>query len=286
MFDLFFVALETIRSFLQRIFRADQFPSLPGFQCNVCHKVYRSSMQMQKHKTKKHPSSSHFEATKSVTSGDQVLEHTHLLMKLLLLKSNMDAAIELGDGDRLMLNIKHMYLYFKANNNRKYALACFQLLSELNYFVSDKVALALKQDRFINMKGSADSNYPVDLLIEHSNKDFKENFHLYRGQPTQKALDRISKSQTMTTKILDDFQKEFAVARYISTHKPNEESHQKDLDILFNSLHSYRLFEDCGRQLRSNVLTVSDPISSLDSHGLLDWMNAKIMEIRTESYLR
>ena len=40
------------------------------------------------------------------------------------------------------------------------------------------------------------SMYPADLLVEHSNKESKDNFSLFRGETTQKTQDRRSKNQT------------------------------------------------------------------------------------------
>ena len=135
--------------------------------------------------------------------------HTKLLIKLLLIRKNLHTAIKYGDGSRVLLTVKHMLPYFKVNNNYKYALACLELLAQTQMFLSPRLSLAVTQGRFINMRGAPNSNYPIDLCVEHSNKVFKDNVSLYRGDCTQKVLDRISKSQTITKEILDNHQQEF-----------------------------------------------------------------------------
>lgn len=276
-------AEETLLKFLTDVFNSERYPILPKLQCDVCGKQYVRAATLKEHKSKKHQQPP---TVSNPASEDEICEHTYYLLRLLLLKCNMDDAIHHGDGARLINTIKHMFLYFRANGNYKYALACFELIASLEYFVDEKTKLALIQDRFVNMRGAPDSNYPADLLVEHSNKIFKDNFHLYRGTVTQNVLDRFSKSQTQTTKVLDNFQQQFAIGRYVGTHKQNTENLQNDLEILFASLSSQQLFSSNNRKLRCLSIKTVDAVATLDPHKLLDWMYATIEGMRTYTYLK
>ena len=44
------------------------------------------------------------------------------------------------------------------------------------------------------------SMYPADLVDEHSNKESKDNFSLFRGQTAQKTHDHLSKNQMESKK--------------------------------------------------------------------------------------
>ena len=278
---LFVVAKETIETFLKSIF-CTSHPKLPGLTCKQCGKSFKSAERLKNHELKRHRGVADDDCS---PNRDQVLQHTQLLLKLLLLKKNLDDAISYGDGERLLLCVKHMYLYFKCNNNYKYSLACFELLAQIKYFVSEKMAVCLTQDRFINMRGAVDSNYPADLLVEHSNKTFKDNFYMYRGEPTQQVLDRVSKSQSITSKILDNFKKEFATAQFIGQHKVNQEKYDSDVSILCSAIEPQQLYSSKQRCLRTPKLVKADPVSTIDPYLLLDWMVRKINHIRTQPYI-
>ena len=268
-----------MQDFLRSVFDV-KYLKLPVSTCQQCSKVHKSAARLKAHQARKHPA-----PLEHSPNTDEVHQHAQLLLRVLLLKKHLDDAISYGDGQSLVSCVKHMYLYFRCNNNYKYALACFELLAELKYFVSEKVATSLIQDRFVNMRGASDSNYPADLLVEHSNKVFKNNFYMFRGEPTQQLLNRMSKSQTMTSEILDNFQKEFATARFVGQHKVNQEKYDNDISILCRAVVPQHLFLPQNRQLSTPKLTHMDPIPSIDAYALLDWMRSKIDHVRTESYL-
>lgn len=45
-------------------------------------------------------------------------------------------------------------------------------------------------NRFVNHQGAIDTNHSMDLDIEHDNKSFKNDCHFYRGEITDKSIDR------------------------------------------------------------------------------------------------
>lgn len=77
------------------------------------------------------------------------------------------------------------------------------------------------QERVANGRGKFDSNYPIDLGVEHSNRVFKETFNMFDGKTTQEVLHHISKSQSETTLVLDNFANEFDQPTYVGHRQVN-----------------------------------------------------------------
>ena len=57
-------------------------------------------------------------------------------------------------------------------------------------------------NRFVNTKGHKNSNYPMDLSVEHDNKNFKTDIHSYQGEITEKCITTLSRSLEATDDIL------------------------------------------------------------------------------------
>ena len=263
----------------------NKLPPLPGLTCSYCGKSYKLGSRLKSHIESKHDIS----VVHSEDIKDDVVAHTILLTKLLLLRKNLHSAIKLGDGQRVVLTVKHMMPYFKANNSYKYALACLELIAQLEIFLSPKQCLAITQGRFVNQRGATDSNYAIDLCVEHSNKVFKENFSLYRGECTQQALDRVSKSQTVTKKILDNFQTEFGGREaHIGRHNVNAEKYENDVMMLYNMLEPYKLYVEKERIMRSSSLSSAckDPVRQLDIYSFQDWIAKRMNDMKTQTNLR
>lgn len=244
------------------------YPILPGVECSACTQSFASAQKLAEHLRKKHEL---LDTAPQDAQNTTLCAHTKVLVRLLLLKSCLDDGVKYGDGDRLCTALKFMWPIFKLNNNYKYAMAVVQFLAQIQYCVSPQLAAQLKYDRFVNMKGKKDSNYPADLLVEHSNKEFKDNFSLFRGETTQKTLDRLSKSQTETQKILDNHQKEFATERFIGKHTYNKDLYEKDVKILYDSIRKLNAFENQNRLKTADMLVV-DPVYKINAYTLQDWM--------------
>ena len=131
------------------------------------------------------------------------------------------------------------------------------------------------------------TNYPIDLYVEHSNKVFKENVALYRGMCTQKILDRLSKSQTVTKAVLDNFRKEFDQEVYVRKRKLNEEAFEGDVRILIDFLKPYELYKCKQRKFISSLAKFSaDPLVTLDMYHIHDWIKKRLNDMKMQSALR
>lgn len=233
---------------------------------------------MKTHMEQKHPN----EVENSASNCDFIYNHTKQLLKMLLLKRSLDQAIKYGDGDSLFLTIKFMFLYFKAGNNPKYALACFELIIANQVLLSERMKTAVLFNRFVNNLGHLDSNIPIDQELEFANRDFKDGFTLSQGEPTNAILLRLSKSQDSVKTVLQTFKESFDVNIRHSRRKMNMERYTEDVFLLVESLREAKLFtKQPGRKFLCASLNHAgiDPLTKLNLFKLKDWMLTRVTDL-------
>ena len=62
-------------------------------------------------------------------------------------------SIREGDGDRVLLVWKYLFLLFKASGRRNYSVEAFTLLSQYHLILPERLAEQLKWSRFITHMG-------------------------------------------------------------------------------------------------------------------------------------
>ena len=70
----------------------------------------------------------------------------------------------------------------------------------------------------MNHQGAIDTNHAMDLDIEHDNKSFKNDCHLYRGEISDKSIDRESRSMEKSDAIPYNFDKITSVKKPSGRH--------------------------------------------------------------------
>ena len=80
------------------------------------------------------------------------------------------------------------------------------------------MSYSLIWNRFVNHQGAIDANHAMDLDIEHDNKSFKNDCHFYRGEITDKSIDRESRSMEKSDAILYNFDKITSVKKPSGQH--------------------------------------------------------------------
>lgn len=258
--------------------------------CPECGKPYKTYQGLSKHVNSAHPGSVCLSQTREAdVSNDLLNQHTKELLKMLLTKRLMDNSIRLGDGTTLALVVKHMLLYFKELGCSKYSVAAFEFIAQQQIFLSEKMATAVRQDRFVNNKGHANTNIPIDLDLEHSNKEFKENFRLSLGEPSQNVLDRLSKSQDHVTAILDSFRQSFHLQHYEARRTVNELKYQEDVNTIAKHLKSANAFVVVPGRLLYNKqleLAAKDILSVIDLYKLKHWLSHRLAIMIDQPYYK
>ncbi len=118
---------------------------------------------------------------------------------------------------------------------------CFTIKQKSTVLLSPRLAHSLTWNRFVNTKGQSDTNYPMDLSVEHDNKTFKNDIHSYRGEITEKSITRVSRSLEATDDILHSFDQSCSI------HKPSGKhtrlSVEEDVKILVDQLLEVNIYD-------------------------------------------
>lgn len=224
-----------------------------------------------------------------VESADNIHGHAFELMKMLLLKRLLDNTVKTGDGDILSIIVKHMMPYFKALHCTKYAIACFEFTAQQEYMLSEKMKVLVRQERFVNHLGRAETNKPMDLDLEHSNKHFKENFRLSLGEPTQKVLDRLSKSQDKVISIVSQFKQDFGLESFDAMRKVDISKYNGDVGKVASLLSASKVFEiHPGRTLYTQVLNEksSQDLVKSDLVQLKHWFIGRMTSLLDQPFYK
>lgn len=205
---------------------------------------------------------------------------------MLLIKRELDECIHAGDGDRLYAVIKHMMLYFRLYGKTKYALCCMEYMAQINIFLSPMRAELVKHERFVSTHGGANQNMAQDQHCEHLIKWIKEHFTLYRGQISEKTLNRLTKSMDEVEAILEMNDNEFYGDQRANRHCFNRDKYMADVHKAVSVMASHRLYDDRNRTLKSDKLNKSarEPLSTLDMHSMKDWLVKCVNRMATESF--
>jgi hypothetical protein len=257
-------------------------PGPDAFQCKVCGKVYAKENSLQKHLSS-HPDKNEVPQVEDTVEADYVYNYTRRVMSVCCLRLNFEDAIKRGDGERLFLCYKFMYLYFKQTNCPKYAYGVLETIAQAKYLLSPRQANDLVWNRFVNNKGEADTNLPVDLDVEHLNKPLKTDMTTYRGEITDKTVQRISRSVEETEKIIKNFDKQVGTRKQSGRHKAAD--FHTDINKIMVSLNKKQVFRSIPGRKHMYIGRISaDPIASMDMKGLHTWMKKSFDTFSNKHY--
>lgn len=274
---------------IEDIFVVHESP-IPSGCCHLCTKStreYKTAKGLQNHIKNNHPGAStiSIDDRDANSSNTIIFNHSVELLKMLLIKRILDNAIKRGDGQTLSLLLKHMLLYFKQLGCTKYTIACFEFVAQQQIFLSEKMATLVRQDRFVNNRGGARNNIPVDLDVEHSNLFFKNNFRVGQGQLSDRVLDRLSYSQDIVFDVLDSFYTSFQLQHFDKQHTVNEEKYLADVMKVVEILEPLDIFNpDNQTQFKSArlVKSSSNILTEVDMFKLRFWMLERLKIMRDQ----
>lgn len=207
---------------------------------------------------------------------------------MLLLKRSLDHAIKSADGELLSVLMKHMMLYFRQFGYKNYALACLEHIAQMEIFLSDQARELVQQECFVNNRGRAMTNMPMDLDLEHSNKFFKEHFSLKSNEPSQAVIRRLSLAQNKLELVLDHFHSEFGLFRHTALRRMDMDKYREDVSKLQCHLSLRNIFTtQSGRSLHSTKLTTAghDPRITLDPFELKQWISMSLKKMFDQIFL-
>ena len=133
------------------------------------------------------------------------------------------------------------------------------------------------------LSGECDSNLPVDLDLEHLNKPLKTDLNTYRGDITDKSVQRISRSVEETEKVLMNFDRQVGVKRPSGRH--TNANFDTDIRDVAKLLHEKKVFRQVpGRQHKHIRKISADVLANLNMKDINTWMKSSIESFSSRHY--
>lgn len=142
----------------------------------------------------------------------------------------MRYAIREGDGERILQCWRYLLPVFHNSGRKNYTIEAFQLLYQYQYGLPPRQAEQLIWSRFVNTKGIAGKNIPLDLHLEHLNRVCKTAIGHLGPNKTDDAIVRCGKIIGPMHQLLQNFDDENAVSVESGAHKKT--AYTKDLNIV------------------------------------------------------
>lgn len=206
---------------------------------------------------------------------------TSILDYYVMMLEMKDTAKE-GDGDRLLINMKRLLLYFKAagSSKKNYSIEMFVAIMQVEALLSRTQADKVLFGRFVNMRGGHRKNIENDLGHEVLN-GFAKNLILAMGaNKTEKAVKRATKASGGVKDIIDQFNSTTEIHRPSSKHTHRDSD--KDLREIVKLLGSKdaRTFSRIpGRKHNAFPNINCSYIYGLDDDSFVEWLKGKLGEI-------
>jgi hypothetical protein len=263
-------------------------PRSNTLKCVYCERQFKQAKSLRKHEAKEHdhPDSVYGEPVpvpqESDSSNDQVYNYTRKAMSLLLLREEHNNALHLNDGDRIMRVNKILMLLYKEAKCPKYAFGMLEISTQQEVFLPPRLAHQIRWNRTVNYQGSHDTNFPLDLDMEHDNRLFKEEIKIYRGNFTEKAIKRVSRSARLNEDILSNLDTACHVHKPKGTHKKLDT--KKDVLDLVLELKRKNLFANISNRSHRGLGEIPDLFASLTADKLTEWVSQTLKNLDRKHY--
>ena len=277
-------------------------PTAKGYKCPFCDKTVMTMKSLRKHVSDKHEqkqpagiqttdrnsepnrSESQPTATPGGTSTpgkekeDGVYNYSCAALSYFLLLRNFQDAVRRGDGERVLRLYKFLMLYFKACGKHKYAYHSLRLLVQVHHLLPPRVAHQLMWNRFVNLSGKPDSNFPMDLFLEYMNKVFKLDCVGFHGNLTEESVIRVSRAAQKLDQLLHSSDMQGSVKSRSGEHKRRDV--KQDVLGLVEVQHEERIFsqDPAGRHHHAFPGFQRHPLLQLDYIKLQSWMTKSMKE--------
>lgn len=143
-------------------------------KCHFCDKTYVCVGSLKGHETKVHNVTIEKpKATKKDKNQDQLHDYTIMLFKLTMLHKNLDSAVDMGDGDRVVRSAKYELPIYNITNKTKYLIGSIHLTSLASGLLTSEQTDRFIANRFVNLQGGVNNNISLDEYLEMLNRDSK-----------------------------------------------------------------------------------------------------------------
>ena len=132
--------------------------------------------------------------SKNTKKDDHLLNYHTSRLKFGLLHLYIRDAIQEGDGQRLLLILPYILLFFHLYKRTKYAYVILLHLVKVYAILPSGLAHELVYERFWNSKGGKGKNIPLDLRMEHMVRLFKLSLKQLGANVNPTGAQRLAQS--------------------------------------------------------------------------------------------
>lgn len=221
-----------------------------------------------------HLTSSTSKPAEPTKDKDDVFNYNCALLQDGFLFLNFIDAVREGDGERIIRQYKYIMLYCKADGSHstKYALECLYQFFQIYGLLTPRDSERFTWNRSVNNSCKIGRNIPLDLDVEHSNNFIKQAIRNLGPNVTEKAISRISNSETATRLIIQKVDDGILTAARSGKHSAT--SPEKDLDELLKRVQQENVFEESeGRKYTHYFGFERDKLSDLSISDVYSWLN-------------
>ena len=142
-----------------------------------------------------------------------------------------------------------------------------------------RLCICLEQWRFVNNRGGAGNNLPVDLFMEHLNRTLKDYLASTRANVSEASIVRVSKSLHSLLQISKQFDRTSGV-KPISLHHSRRE-YGTDLELILKELVvNSNVFDYAPGRYHYSFKTIQPHIISyVDVNKLMEWIKCHVIKL-------
>lgn len=209
---------------------------------------------------------------------DKILTYAREVLSLGLLYMEYCDAIREGDGLRILRCWRYMLLIFKATDKRKYAIQASTLLFQHHYIFTERMRSQLLWSRTVNVHGKPGRNIPMDLHMEHLNRQLKESMHHLSSNVNEASVIRIGKCLRKLIDFKDRYDEDTEIPSLTGYHTSRSKS--KDLKLLVNELNTTQVFMESKGRVHSQFKTFKgNTMSSVNKEHLVSWLQEQLLKL-------
>lgn len=209
---------------------------------------------------------------------DHVLAYSKELLTLGLLYFEFVDCIREGDGYRNLRCWKYFLLIFKATNKRKYAIQASTLLFQYYFIFSERMRQQLLWSRTINRTGRPGQNVPMDLEMEHLNRELKGAIGNLHSNVNEDSITRIGRALKKLVKVTGNYDTCSMIPLQSNYHSST--SNIKDLQCALDELMKCDVYTEYRGRAHSQFKTFNGNIvGTLEHDDIESWLKAKLKAI-------
>ena len=172
-----------------------------------------------------------------------------------------------------------MLLLFRVSNKVKYSLKAYNLLAHYHYLYSERMCRQLLWSRTINVHGKPGKNIPMDLHMEHLNRDLKIVVSHLGPNILGPSLQRAGKALMTLREIQDHFDQETGIVTESGYHSSRRNT--KDLNTIIEQLQTADVFKEVyARQHKQFPKIKGSLIDKVNNKELKEWIILQLRNIK------